>query len=74
MIHLIKDEKGKTIGWKLNPITKEEQETAAAIRDLQFFGHDDTRIVYDGLTLLDESIGKELYNIESLTWIQKKHQ
>ena len=74
MIHLIKDSKGKTIGWKLNPITKEEQELAGAIRDLQFFGCDDTKIVYDGLKLLDESKGKQLYNIESLTWIQRKHQ
>lgn len=74
MIHLIKDLNGKSIGWELKPTTKEEQEIVAIIRDLQFFGYDDTKIVYDGLTLLDESKGKELYNIESLTWIQKKHK
>jgi hypothetical protein len=74
MIHLIKDEQGNSIGWELKPTTDEEQKIAGTIRDLQFFGFNDTAIEYDGLKLIDESKGKTLGNIKSISWVQKRHQ
>ena len=68
MVHLIKDEEGNPIGWELKPETDKEQEIAGTIRDLQFFGFDETHIKYNGLNLLDESKGKELGNIKSVQW------
>jgi hypothetical protein len=73
MVHLIKDEKGYSIGWEFRPITEEEQKTAGIIRDLQFFGFDDTAIAYNGITLIDQEKGKQLGNIKSVSWLQKQH-
>ena len=70
MVHLIRKE-GKVIGWEMRPITKEEQSIAAVIRNLQFFGFNDTQIVYNGLKLIDNDKGKTLGNIKSLSWIKK---
>jgi hypothetical protein len=74
MVHLIKDEQGNTIGWEMKPTNKEEQEIAARIRDLQFFGFEDTYPSYNGLKLIDPEKGKTLGNIESISWLQRKHQ
>lgn len=73
MVQIIYRE-GNPIGWKFLPSTKEEQEIAAIVRDLQFFGFDDNKIIYNGLELIDPSKGKTLGNIKSLTFIQKQHQ
>ena len=72
MIEIIKKD-GKPVGWKLCPKTEEEQLLAGTIRDLQFFGFDDTKIVYDGLELINPDLGKTLGNIKSISWIQEKH-
>lgn len=64
----------KVIGWEMCPKTEEEQLIAATIRDLQFFGFNETTIEYNGLTLIEEAKGKTLGNVESLSWIQKQHQ
>ena len=63
----------KPVGWEICPTTDEEQKIAAYIRDLQFFGFNDTAIEYNGLQLLDENKGKTLGNIKSLSWIQSKY-
>jgi len=73
VVHLIKDKQGKTIGWEFKPITEEEQSIAAKVRDLQFFGFDDTAIAYNGIKLIDPEKGKQLGNIKSISWLQKKH-
>ena len=73
MVHLIKNEQGHAIGWELKPTNDEEQLIAAKIRDLQFFGIDDTYPEYNGLKLIDPSKGKTLGNIESISWLQKKY-
>ncbi len=73
MVHLIKDEQGNTIGWEFKPITEEEQLIAAKVRDLQFWGYNETEIEYNGLKLIDPKKGKTLGNIESLSWLQRKH-
>ena len=72
MVHLIK-KYGKVIGWEMKPTTPEEQLITAQIRDLQFFGLGDTNIVYNGLKLINTEVGKQLNNIESISWIQEKH-
>ena len=72
MVHLVKKD-GKVIGWEMKPTTPEEQKIAANVRDLQFFGIDDTSMVYNGLKLIDPEIGKQQNNIESISWVQKKH-
>ena len=74
MIHLIRNEYGNPIGWEMKPITPQEQEIAASIRDLQFFGFDDTYPVYDGLELIEPQRGKIIGNIKSLKWVMKRHQ
>lgn len=71
MIHLIEKE-GEVVGWELRPVTPEEQKIAARIRDLSFFGIEETAIKYDGLKLIDKKVGKTIGNIKSLTWIQKR--
>lgn len=73
MVNLIKNKFGKTIGWELKPITKEEQEIVAEIRDLQFFGHDDTYPEYNGLELINPELGKRSDNIKSISWLMKKY-
>lgn len=74
MVNLIKDDAGCIIGWSMTPSNKKEQAIVASIRDLQFFGYDDTQIVYGGLKLIDEDKGKSTGNIQSLSWIQKKNR
>lgn len=73
MVHLILDENQKPIGWELRPITEDEQTIAGTIRDLQFFGFDDTKIKYKGLALIDDTTGKVHGNVKSVSWIQAKH-
>jgi len=74
MIKLIKNKENKVVGWEMCPTTEEEQVIAAYVRDLQFFGFEETEIVYDGLKFIDHNKGKTLGNIKSLTWIQKKER
>lgn len=80
MVHLIHDINNNPIGWKLLPTTDKEREIAAIIRDLQFFGFDNgipeknTNIEYNGIELIDDSKGKVLDNLKSVSWIQAKHQ
>lgn len=72
-IEIVLNEKGNPIGWDIIPETTEDDNTIATMRDLQFFGIDDTSIRYDGMVLLDDEVGKELGNIEKLCFKQKKH-
>lgn len=74
MVHLIKNEVGKVVGWELKPVTEEDQEIAGYIRDLQFFGLDDTAVEYTGLKLIDPQKGKQFGNIKSIGWIQKRYK
>jgi hypothetical protein len=73
MIQIIYNKDNQPIGWELSPKTDEEQKTAAIIRDLQFFGLNDTTIEYKGIKLIDESKGKTLGNLKSVGWIQRKY-
>lgn len=73
MVHLIFDEQGKPIGWEMRPVTEQEHEVAATVRDLQFFGFNEKNIQYDGLELINPKLGKEQGNIKTLTWKQKRY-
>lgn len=65
-------EGGHPIGYKLIPTNKKDHETIGVIRDLHFFGHDDTYLRYAGLELIVGSIGKVHGNIRSLSFKQEK--
>ena len=67
-IEIIKDEEGWNIGWSMEGENKDEIDKLAQIRDLQFFGFDDTHIKYDGRVGGDSN-----GNPGVLTWKQKKH-
>ena len=74
MVHLVYNADNKVIGWEMRPTTPEEQEIAGAIRDMQFFGLDDTYPSYNGLELIDPNKGKIASNLKRLSWIMKKYQ
>ena len=74
MVKLIKNEDGEPIGWAFFPVTDEEQLIVGTIRDLQFFGLEDTYPTYNGLELIDPYKGKVMGNIKCISWKQKKYQ
>ncbi len=73
MLKLLYDENNNPIGWEMEPTTEEEREIVATIRDLQFFGFEDTSIKYNGLELIDPEKGKNFENLKSISWIQAKY-
>lgn len=74
MVHIIKNSEGKPIGWEMCPQTEEEHETVAIIRELQFFGMDETYPSYNGLELIDPDKGKCTGNIKRISWLMRKYQ
>lgn len=59
---------GRPVGWTIKGETAEEKEIVNTMRDLQFWGLDETKIVYDGRTeYTDDDAGK-------LHWIQTQHK
>ena len=73
MVHIIKNSEGKPIGWEMCPQTEEEHETVAIIRNLQFFGLDETYPSYNGLELIDPDKGKCTGNIKRISWVMRKY-
>ena len=74
MVHIIKNSEGKPIGWEMCPQTEEEHKTVAIIRDLQFFGLEETYPSYNGLELIDPDKGKCTGNIKRISWLMRKYQ
>lgn len=74
MVKLILNSDNKAIGWEMCPTTPEEQEIAGTIRDLQFFGFDETYPSYNGLELIYPEKGKESGNIKRISWLQRKYK
>lgn len=69
-IILKKDENNYACGWEITAETEEEIGTVNTMRNLTFFGFEDTKIVYNG-----RSGGKEDYtDAGTLHWIQKKYK
>lgn len=58
------------IGWSVKGETQEEKYVVNTIRNLQFFGFDDTDIVYDGRT----EGSKDSSDAGTLHWVQKKYR
>lgn len=59
---------GKAAGWTIKGETDREKRIVNTIRDLSFWGFDETRIVYNGRSeYTDEEDAGRLH------WIQKKH-
>ena len=73
MVHIITNSEGKPIGWEMCPQTEEEHETVAIIRELQFFGLDETYPSYNGLELIDPDKGKCTGNIKRISWLMRKY-
>lgn len=59
---------GKAAGWTIKGETDREKQIVNTIRDLSFWGFDETRIVYNGRSeYTDEDAGR-------LYWIQWQHK
>lgn len=63
---------GKTVGWTIKGETNEEKEIVNAIRDLSFWGIDDTRIIYNGRSESPDMQG--VNDAGKLHWVQEKHR
>lgn len=49
-ITLIKDEKGHTCGWTITAENIDEKLILGSMRNLEFWGSDDDKVEYDGMT------------------------
>jgi predicted N-acetyltransferase YhbS len=54
-IELIKDERGRNVGYKIIAETSADTPDIEQVRDLHFWGFGDTKIVYDGRKSEDDS-------------------
>ena len=63
----------KIVGWTIIPENESDDLTIATMRDLQFFGADETHVEYAGMSLKQKEKGKVLGNLESLSFKQKKY-
>lgn len=68
IINIKYNEDKQPIGWDITGETEEEKRIVNTIRNLQFFGLDDTVINYNGRTGGDER------HAGTLHWTQKKYQ
>jgi len=65
--------KGRPIGYDLVPENMEERNTLGTVRDLLFFGFDETHIKYDGIELGGNG-DKVAENLERVKFLQKKYK
>jgi hypothetical protein len=70
LVELLRSEDNKVIGWTMKGENPEEIKKLGYIRDMQFWGLNDTEIVYNGRTESDDANN----NPGKLAWIQKGHQ
>ena len=70
LVEIIRDEFGRAIGWTMKGEDAEEISKLGTIRDLQFWGLDDTVIVYNGRSESNDAEN----NPGILKWIQHKHR
>lgn len=66
-IEIVRDENNKPIGWEMSGENREELDKLCIIRDLQFFGFEETSIKYAGRRESNDSDD----NPGKLTWRQK---
>jgi len=67
-VEIIKNDQGFAVGWSMQGENDEEINKLATIRDLQFFGFDDTAIKYNGRKESNDAEG----NPGILSWIQRR--
>jgi hypothetical protein len=72
-VQLIKDENGLAIGWSMQGENPEEISKLAIIRDLQFFGFDESAIRYNGRKTDHLTKEEKETNPGILSWKQRKH-
>lgn len=65
-VEIIKKD-GEPIGWTIVGETQEEKYTVNTIRNLQFFGFDETSVKYGGRT------GSGYEDAGKLIWVQRQH-
>jgi hypothetical protein len=66
-VTIIKNDKGQAIGWTMEGENREEIDKLCSIRNLQFFGYNDTAIVYNGRKNGNDADN----NPGTLSWIQR---
>ena len=69
ILELIRNEDNKVIGWSLEGESGEDMQKLRAIRDLSFWGLDDTAVEYNGRAKSNDDAG----NPGILSWKQKKY-
>ena len=69
-IVLVKNDENYVIGYNIIPETKDDKLTLGNVRNLHFYGFDDTHIVYDGMEC-DNNV--EPREVTKLKFIQQKH-
>jgi hypothetical protein len=72
-VEIVKSETGAPIGWNIIRESEEDDNTLAVIRNLSFFGFNDTKIMYDGFDKLNPEMEGDHGNVERIKFIQKKH-
>ena len=55
IVQIIRDEDNKPIGWSIKGETPKEKLIVNTIRNMQFFGYEDTAIEYAGRTDSDDA-------------------
>ncbi len=69
IVDIIYDEENNPIGWEMSGENPDEIKKLRAIRDLQFFGLEETAIEYSGRRLTDD----KNCNPGILSWKQEKY-
>ena len=67
-VEIIRNENQEAIGWSIEATTEDEKSIVNTIRNLSFFGFDDTAIRYNGRE------GGDDYYAGKLKWCQKKYK
>jgi hypothetical protein len=74
-INLLKNEEGTGyIGYDIVPENDEDKKALGAVRDMIFFGYEDTAIKYDGIETSDDQDPKKRYlSIKRLKFRKQKY-
>lgn len=68
-LEILEDENGSAIGWSMSGENPEEVKKLATVRNLQFFGFNETHVKYDGRTGEHGDVDNPMI----LNWRQKEH-
>jgi hypothetical protein len=72
-VEIVKSETGAPIGWNIIRESEDDDNTLAAMRNLAFFGFDETKIMYDGYDKVTPDMEAGHGNVERIKFIQKRH-